>query len=197
MEASQSSTEAPVCPGCAKRDRRIAALEARVSQLEQVIEQLRRGDKRQAVPFSKGPPKSEPKRPGRKPGDDYGPKAFRAVPPHIDEEHDAPLPKACPNCHAGNERFAAHLWKHFDELFAFLRHDDIDATNYRAEQAIRPAVVNRKVFGGNRTEAGAVAQSILMSVLGTAAKLGRDAMDFVSQTLRAVPGGQPRLHGSG
>jgi hypothetical protein len=29
-----------------------------------------------------------------------------------------------------------------------------DGTNYHAEQAIRPAVVNRKVWGGNRTLAG-------------------------------------------
>lgn len=95
--------------------------------------------------------------------------------------------------HADNERFAAHLWKHFDELFTFLRHDDVDATNHRAEQAIRPAVVNRKVWGGNRSDTGAVAQSILMSVLATAAKLGRDALDFMSRTLRAVPGHRPRL----
>ncbi len=449
------------CPGCAARDRRIAELEGRLAEIEKVLEITRRGGKRQAAPFSKGPPKPDPKTPGRKAGDDYGAKAFRATPPHIDEVLDAPLPETCPNCgaagssvvashvaqqyqvevprrpiyrrfnihvgacaccgkrvqgrhplqtsdalgccasqvgpdaqaavvtlnkemglshgkisrvfqmlfgikltrggtcqimlragqrceetytaivqhtqaapvavpdetgwriggrsawlhavvtpravaylvhrkrgfeamslllgadyagkmthdgwapynrffhavhqtclahllrrcgelletavrgavlfprkvkailkqalairdrrdageilpatavryahaldehmerlllpirqHAGNERLAAHLWNHRHELFAFLRHDDIDATNYRAEQAIRPAVVNRKVWGGNRTEAGAAAQSMLMSVLATAAKVGRDAMDFLSRTLRATPGHQPRL----
>ncbi len=76
---------------------------------------------------------------------------------------------------AANERLAAHLQRHDNQWFTFLRHKGIDATNYRAEQAIRPAVVNRKVWGGNRTEAGAVAQSILMTVLFTARKNGRRA----------------------
>jgi transposase len=95
--------------------------------------------------------------------------------------------------HAGNERLAEHLWKHRGQLFTFLRQPGIEATNYRAEQALRPAVVNRKVWGGNRTPAGAQAQGILMSVLFTAAKHGRDALAFVSQVLRAVPQGRPLL----
>jgi len=439
MDANQPSTDASACPGCADRDRRIARLEAQVKQLQQHVEALSRSAKRQAAPFSRGLPKVDPKRPGRKSGDDYGTKAFRAVPPVIDEIHDAPLPTRCPRCgkdtfidthveqqyqveiprrpiyrqfnvavgrcaccdgrvqgrhplqtsdalgccasqigpeaqsavavlnkelglsqgkisrffqmffgikltrggscqimlraaqrcegnyqaivkrvqqsdwivpdetgwriggrlawmhvavsddavayliarergveasalligqdyagtlihdgwasydrfwramhqtclahllrrchelletatrgavifprkvqailqesletrdlrdanaitakaaarraddlqermtrlvmpvktHAPNERLAAHLQRHASQLFTFLRHKDVDATNYQAEQAIRPAVVNRKVWGGNRTEAGAVAQSILMTVLFTAAKLKR------------------------
>jgi transposase len=99
--------------------------------------------------------------------------------------------------HAANERLAEHLWNHLGQLFTFLRHPDIDATNYRAEQAIRPAVVNRKVWGGNRTEAGAVAQSILMSVLFTGKCQDRDSMEFISQVLRALPHMRPLLIGSG
>ncbi len=89
-----------------------------------------------------------------------------------------------------NERLAKHLHKHRDQLFTFLRHRGIDATNWRAEQAIRPAVVNRKVWGGNRTPAGAEAQSILMTVLRTCAQQHRDTLDFVSHILR---GQRPRL----
>lgn len=74
----------------------------------------------------------------------------------------------------------------------FLDKPWVDATNWRAEQAIRPAVVNRKVWGGNRTEAGAKAQGVLMSVLRTCWQAGRSAVDFVSQTLRAF--GNPLLH---
>jgi transposase len=37
------------------------------------------------------------------------------------------------------------------QWFWFLIDPTIAATNHRAEQAIRPAVVNRKVWGGNRT----------------------------------------------
>jgi transposase len=89
-----------------------------------------------------------------------------------------------------NEKFAKHLDKHRDQLFAFLRHPGLDATNWRAEQAIRPAVVNRKVWGGSRTPAGSQAQSILMSVLRTCAQQHRDALAFVSRALR---GQHPRL----
>jgi transposase len=99
--------------------------------------------------------------------------------------------------HTANERLAEHLWNHLGQLFTFLCHPDIDATNYRAEQALRPAVVNRKVWGGNRTESGAVAQSILMSVLFTAAKQGRDALEFMSRVFRALPKQRPLLIGSG
>ena len=469
MEAP--STDTPSCSGCAERDRRIAGLEARVAALEALVEQLRRGGKRQAAPFAKAPPKADPKKPGRKGGDDYGVKARRAVPPRIDETHEAPLPPACPACggthverthtaeqyqaeiprrviyrkfnvqvgrcrrcgkrvqgrhplqtsdalgaaasqlgpdaqaaavhlnkvaglshgkvraffrslfgidvsrggschavlragrkaqgnydaivrgvrqsgrvvpdrsgnrrlprdetgwrigghsawlhafatpdavayhvdrrrgfdaaaavlgedyagkmthdgwapylrfwralhqaclghllrrcgelletatrgavnfprrvkallqeglairdardagtlsarraaaradeldarmhtllspvktHPPNERFAAHLWKSRRHLFTFLRHPDVDATNWRAERALRPAVVNRKVWGGNRTDAGARAQSVLMSVLQTAKLRGTDSMQFLSRLLCAPADQQPLLIG--
>ena len=46
------------------------------------------------------------------------------------------------------ERFAAHLATEFPAVFLFLWDPSLDATNWRAEQAIRPAVVIRKVCGG-------------------------------------------------
>ena len=450
---------APPCPGCAARDRRIAALEARLAALEAKLEQALRAGKRQAAPFSRCGPKPDPKRPGRKPGDGYGTKARRPVPPRVDEVHEAPLPDACPACggrvtpthtaeqyqveiprrpvhrrfdvrvgrcsccgrrvqgrhplqtsdalgaaasqlgpdaraaavhlnkraglshgkvaalfrdlfgiglsrggschavlragrrsegnyaavvravrsrdravpdetgwrvggrtawlhaaatdvavaylihrrrgfdaaaellgggfagklthdgwapyrrfrsaaarqlclahllrrcrelldratrgavvfprrvkallqeglaarderdagrltaaraaaradeldarmrallrpvkaHRANERFARHLWANRSHLFTFLRHAGLDATNWRAEHALRPAVVNRKVWGGSRTWPGARAQAVLMSVLQTAKLLGTDSMDFLSRLLRARPDEQPLL----
>jgi hypothetical protein len=56
--------------------------------------------------------------------------------------------------------------------------------NWRAEQAIRPAVVNRNVWGGNRTDTRATAQSILMSVLRTCARLKRNSLTFLSRLRR-------------
>lgn len=95
--------DAPACSGCARRDRRIAELEDQLAQLKDRIAKLEeqfaaatRASKRQAAPFSKGPPKANPKTPGRKAGKDYGPKAFRSVPPVIDEVYEAALPKRCP-----------------------------------------------------------------------------------------------------
>jgi transposase len=63
-----------------------------------------------------------------------------------------------------NERLAAHLWRHLEEWFTFLRVPGLDATNWRAELAIRFGVIYRKVWGGNRTWVGARAQAVLMSV---------------------------------
>lgn len=65
------------------------------------------------------------------------------------------------------ERFAAHLMREFTAIWSFLFDPTIDATNWRAEQAIRPAVVTRKVWGGNRSWAGADSQQILASVIRT------------------------------
>ena len=53
--------------------------------------------------------------------------------------------------HPANERLASHLRRNRDHLLTFLEVQGVHATNWRAEQALRPAVVNRKVWGGSRT----------------------------------------------
>ena len=85
--------------------------------------------------------------------------------------------------HAANDRLANHLFKHRDQVFTFLLEPNIDATNWRAEQAIRPAVVNRKVWGGNRTWSGADAQSVIMSVLVTCAQRGISTLSYLADNL--------------
>ena len=80
---------------------------------------------------------------------------------------------------------AAHLFNHFASWFSFLSDTAVPPTNALGEQAVRPAVVNRKIWGGNRTVAGAQAQGVLTSVLQTCKQQALAAVDFVSQTLRA------------
>ena len=70
-------------------------------------------------------------------------------------------------------------------MFLFLRDPSIDATNWRAEQAIRPAVVIRKVCGGNRTRQGADTQQVLSSVVRTARQRGLDLPRLITEMLRA------------
>lgn len=82
-----------------------------------------------------------------------------------------------------NRRFQAHLAKHRDEILTFLYDPDIEATNWPAEQAIRPAVVNRKVFGGNRTRAGAHAQEVLSSLFATCVQWKQDTLAFLSNLI--------------
>jgi transposase len=82
-----------------------------------------------------------------------------------------------------NERFRFHLWVHEDHWLQFLGDPAIPATNNATEQALRPAVVNRKVWGGNRTEAGAEAQGIVTSVLETCRRQMVGAFAYVRDTL--------------
>jgi len=87
-----------------------------------------------------------------------------------------------------NERLAQHLWNHRADLLTFLKTPGVDATNWRAEAAIRFGVILRKVWGGNRTWVGARAQAVLMSIWRTCWQRGQNALDFLSQLLRHQPG---------
>src|SRR5262245_55270360 len=66
--------------------------------LKKELELARRASKRQAAPFSKGEPKADPQRPGRKKGKAYGRKAHRPVPETVDEEIEVPGPPKSPCC---------------------------------------------------------------------------------------------------
>ncbi|HEX4610575.1 MAG TPA: transposase [Urbifossiella sp.] len=79
---------------------------------------------------------------------------------------------------------ARHLRNPFEQWFAFVFDPRIEPANWMAEQAIRPAVVNRKVWGGNRTATGAKAQGVLISVFETCRRQALSVVDHVSRTLR-------------
>ena len=83
-------------------------------------------------------------------------------------------------------RFQQHLIVEFDAIFSFLFDPTLDATNWRAEQALRPAVVTRKMCGGgNRTRPRRRQSAILASVLRTADQRGLDATDVLVALLTA------------
>lgn len=88
--------------------------------------------------------------------------------------------------HEGNRRLAKHLRNYRQALFLFLDRDDIEATNWPAEHAIRPAVVNRKSCAGNRTRCGAEAQAILMSLLRTFQQRGLNSIPTFTRILRSL-----------
>lgn len=89
-----------------------------------------------------------------------------------------------PGAHRGAQRLAGHLAVEFPAVFTFLLAPTVDATNWRAEQALRPAVVTRKVWGGNRTERGALTQHVLASVLRTIHQRDLDAPALITELLR-------------
>jgi transposase len=88
--------------------------------------------------------------------------------------------------HAGNRRLLKHLGRERDHLFTFLRHPELDipATNWRAEQGIRPAVMIRKTWGGNATWKGARIQECLMSVCRTGRLQGVDVIGALAELQR-------------
>ena len=84
------------------------------------------------------------------------------------------------------QRLVGHLDREWGALFGFLYDPTVDATNWRAEQALRGAVITRKVNGGgNRTAHGAATQQVVASVLRTARQRGLDGIDVLTTLLRA------------
>jgi transposase len=81
-------------------ERTVRDLQEQVQVFWAALEEARRAGKRQAAPFRKGKIVQQPKRPGRKPGKDYGEHARRLAPEEApsDERHEARLPAACPKC---------------------------------------------------------------------------------------------------
>jgi transposase len=91
-----------------------------------------------------------------------------------------------PSRHRRLARFQQHLVNEFPAIFSFLFDPTLDATNWRAEHALRPAVVTRKMCGGgNRTRRGAASQQVLTSVLRTADQRALDATDVLVALLTA------------
>lgn len=83
--------------------------------------------------------------------------------------------------HPENRKLAKFVWNHITQWFRFLLDPLTSASNCAAEQAIRPAAVNRKVWGGNRTWNGAQRQGVLLSILRTLWQLSADSLDFLAQ----------------
>ena len=84
-----------------------------------------------------------------------------------------------------NRKLVKHLLNERDALFTFLRDPSVPASNWWAEQAIRPAVVTRKIWGGNRTADGAVTQHTIASVFRTCHQQAADPLNIIEELLRS------------
>ena len=107
------------------------------------------------------------------------------------------LEKLCaqPTGNDANRRLLKHLAHQGPHLFTFLTVEGVEATNWHGEQAVRPCVVNRKTFGGNRTDTGARTQGIVTSVIATAAKHGHDVIGYLANRARSPDPGLAILLG--
>jgi transposase len=81
----------------AELEKELARLKKEFAELKARLEAAERSSKRQAAPFSQGPPKKDPRQPGRKAGPAHGQHGHRPPPPpeRIDEVHEASLPPQC------------------------------------------------------------------------------------------------------
>ncbi len=75
------------------------------------------------------------------------------------------------------------IQKDWDKLFTFLRVKGVEPTNNLAERALRLLVIMRKICFGTRSAAGSESHAVLASVLQTARKQGKEAIEFVKQLL--------------
>jgi transposase len=85
--------------------------------------------------------------------------------------------------HHENRKLLAHLRRERAHLFTFVSEPGIPATKWRGEQALRPAVVNRKVWGGNRDLSGARTQEMVGSVVRTCRQQARDPHAVITALL--------------
>ena len=81
------------------------------------------------------------------------------------------------------KRLIKRLRRHQDELFTFLHNDEVPYDNNFAERSIRGAVIMRKNSYNNRSEQGALTQSVLMSVFFTIKQRGLNPVETVKKAL--------------
>lgn len=85
------------------------------------------------------------------------------------------------------DKQAARLLKRFrrhrQHLLTFLDDPNVPADNNQGERAIRPAVIIRKNCQGNRSDQGADAQAVLMSVYRTLKQRGHDPLATITAAL--------------
>lgn len=81
------------------------------------------------------------------------------------------------------QRLRKRLQRHQLELTRFLHEEKLEGTNNRAERALRPAVVMRKITGGSRSKSGAAAWAKLASLMTTADQRKLGVYDATKQLI--------------
>jgi hypothetical protein len=112
---------------------------------------------------------------------DLPPQEFARIRRQLDQRATALIspPRGDPD----EERVANRLRKRRQWLFTFLDHPDVEATNNRAERALRPAVIARKLSCGNKTQRGKHTWEILASLAATCSQRGQDFVDHLTPSL--------------
>ena len=115
----------------------------------------------------------------------------------IRQQVEALLLRGCFNARVSG--FSDELWKYRDRLWVFVDVEGIEPTNNAAEQALRHAVIWRKLSFGTQSAQGSRFVERLLSVIETCRRQGRNAFTWLIQALQARFTGQhvpSLLHGT-
>lgn len=83
------------------------------------------------------------------------------------------------------------LLKLFPALFVFVEEEGVDGTNNKAEQALRPAVIKRKVSLGTAGDTGRRFLERALTVISTCRQQGQNVFDFLVLACQAAFRRQP------
>jgi len=89
------------------------------------------------------------------------------------------------------QNLANRFCKHGDAYFRFITTPGVEPTNNLAEQAIRFVVIDRYITQGTRSENGRAWCERIWTVMATCASQGRNAFDFICQSIQAHFSDQP------
>ena len=89
------------------------------------------------------------------------------------------------------QNLANRFRKHGDAYFRFITTPGIEPTNNLAEQAIRFVVIDRYITQGTRSENGRDWCERIWTIMATCASQGRNAFDFMCQSIQAHFSDQP------
>jgi transposase len=112
---------------------------------------------------------------------DLPPPEFARIRHNLDPRADALI--LPPRTDLDEERVANRLRKRRRWLFTFLDHPGVEATNNRAERALRPAVIARKLSCGNKTHRGKRTWEILASLAATCHQRGQNLVELLRPNL--------------
>ena len=89
------------------------------------------------------------------------------------------------------QNLANRFRKHGKAYFRFITTPGIEPTNNLAEQAIRFVVIDRYITQGTRSENGRLWSERIWTVMATCTSQGRNAFDFICQSIQAHFSDQP------
>ena len=84
------------------------------------------------------------------------------------------------------------LLKHWNHLFTFLEHEEVEPTNNSAERGIRPAVQWRKICFGNQSKDGQVLTARLLTATRTCFLQNKNPFEFLVDSITAHRLGLPK-----